>query len=126
MLRFLPKNFNFNVVIKLTLVGLLAWVLERQVAGRENADELFLVFVKNMHDNDVGWLLLAVLLMPFNWALETEKWRQLTSNFEPISFGKAYKAIFAGVLFSVFTPNRVGEYGGRILWVRPEIGRAHV
>jgi hypothetical protein len=39
---------------------------------------------------------------------------------EPLSFWKAYKAVLAGVTFSLFTPNRMGEYGGRVLFVKPE------
>ncbi len=114
------KNSKLNFLIKAVVVAMLAWVIERQVAGRDHADELWHVFVQNITGKDIWWLSLAILLMPFNWALETQKWRQLTREFEPTSFWKAYRAIFAGVLFSVFTPNRVGEYGGRILWVSRE------
>jgi MFS family permease len=48
------------------------------------------------------------------------KWQVLIKDFEKLSFGKAYQAILSGITFSLFTPNRIGEYGGRILLVKPE------
>ncbi len=53
--------------------------------------------------------------MPLNWALETLKWRCFLGAFTPVSFLKTYKAVLAGVAVSLFTPNRVGEYAGRML-----------
>jgi len=36
---------------------------------------------------------------------------------QPISFITAFKSVLCGVTFSLNTPNRMGEYGGRILFV---------
>lgn len=36
---------------------------------------------------------------------------------ERISFRRSFKAILSGVAFALNTPNRIGEYGGRILYV---------
>lgn len=58
--------------------------------------------------------------MPLNWLFETLKWRVLIQNFEQHPLWQSYKAILSGVTFSLFTPNRIGEYGGRILLVKPE------
>lgn len=60
-------------------------------------------------------LLLAFLLLPLNWGIETYKWRFLIKNLQRISFLRAFKGVLAGVSISVFTPNRIGEFGGRIL-----------
>lgn len=67
------------------------------------------------------WLLSAALaLMPVNWWAEVCKWRSLIVRTEPMSFSRAWQAVLAGVAVSLFTPNRVGEYGGRVLFVQPE------
>lgn len=69
-----------------------------------------------------GWwyLVAAVLLMPVNWYAETCKWRLLIPADEKLSPGKAFRAVCAGVAVSLFTPNRIGEYGGRILFLSPK------
>ncbi|MCB0637028.1 MAG: flippase-like domain-containing protein [Lewinella sp.] len=67
-----------------------------------------------------GWLLAAVLLMPLNWALETIKWRGLLRVYWPAGWSTAFRAVMAGVGVSLATPNRIGEYGGRLLVVPAE------
>ena len=34
-----------------------------------------------------------------------------------ISFGRAFKAVFSGIAFSISTPNSIGEYVGRVLYM---------
>ncbi len=52
-----------------------------------------------------------------NWSLEAFKWKISVQTVQPVSFFRALKAIFSGVSFSVTTPNRVGEYLGRVLYM---------
>jgi Uncharacterised protein family (UPF0104). len=67
-----------------------------------------------------AWQLwLAVALMPVNWALETYKWYVLVNKFQPISFAKSFESVLSGLSFAMNTPNRIGEYGGRILYLQP-------
>lgn len=53
-------------------------------------------------------------LMVVNWAIESLKWELLIRQSEKVSFGKAYQAVLGGLAVSVFTPNRVGEFIGRV------------
>jgi uncharacterized membrane protein YbhN (UPF0104 family) len=52
-----------------------------------------------------------------NWSLEAVKWKLSVKNVQPVSFLTSLKAVFSGVSFSVTTPNRVGEYLGRVLYM---------
>lgn len=63
------------------------------------------------------WLLVVVSLVPLNITLETLKWHELTRSFTKITFWQKLKAVLAGSTIGIFTPNRVGEYGGRMLFV---------
>lgn len=56
-------------------------------------------------------------LMVVNWSLEAWKWKIAVNRIQPLSFSTAFRAILSGVSFSVSTPNRVGEYLGRILYM---------
>ncbi len=95
-------------------------VLYQQIIARDNIDALWTTFLQNLGDDQCIWLLFCIVLMPINWLLETLKWRVLIANFEQHSLWQSYKAILVGVTFSIFTPNRIGEYGGRILLVKAE------
>ena len=55
--------------------------------------------------------------MIINWAIEALKWQMAVKPVQPVSFLKAFSAILSGVSFSVSTPNRVGEYLGRVLYM---------
>jgi hypothetical protein len=56
-------------------------------------------------------------LMLVNWVLESLKWRYLITNLEKISAWKAIEAVFCGLTWAIFTPNRLGEYAGRVLFL---------
>jgi uncharacterized membrane protein YbhN (UPF0104 family) len=67
-----------------------------------------------------GGVALAVVLigMLFNWGLEARKWQMLVKPLQKISFLRAFSAVLSGVSFSINTPNRIGEYGGRVLYLK--------
>ena len=65
-------------------------------------------------------LIFAFLLMFDNWGVESLKWKLLLSKYENISFVKSFMAVITGVTSSVFTPNRVGEFVGRIFFITDE------
>lgn len=62
------------------------------------------------------WLSLIgiILMMCVNWSLEALKWQILVRKSEKISFWAALKGVLAGITVSSFTPNRIGEYFGRV------------
>jgi hypothetical protein len=60
-------------------------------------------------------LLLTLILMIVNWNIEALKWKLLVKKLENISFIRAVRAVFTGITMAIFTPNRIGELGGRIL-----------
>ncbi|MEY4629399.1 MAG: hypothetical protein RLZZ595_1725 [Bacteroidota bacterium] len=68
----------------------------------------------------IGLLLLVVLLMFLQWMLEAKKWQLLLNGFVVVSLAKATKTIFSGIAFSIATPNRIGEFIGRILHLPKE------
>ncbi|MCB0643285.1 MAG: flippase-like domain-containing protein, partial [Phaeodactylibacter sp.] len=106
-----------NTILKGTILLLLIWAIYRQIFVGNDADSLWRTFQSTMKGAHQGWLWAALLLVPLNWALETAKWRVFTRSFSQLRFFQSYKAVLAGVTISLFTPNRIGEYGGRILLV---------
>lgn len=68
-----------------------------------------------------SWQLITVLfLMLINWGIETKKWQLLIRHLQPIKFLTAFKSVLSGCSVTMLTPNRIGEYGGRILYIQPQ------
>jgi hypothetical protein len=61
----------------------------------------------------------VVILMLINWTLESLKWQYLTRRLLPISLWKAIECVFCGLSWAIFTPNRIGEFGGRVMFLPP-------
>ena len=97
------------------LFGLLLWY---DIFDREDFHEIKNLFFTELKGENVLWLVVCVLLMPLNWAAETVKWGFLVRRVQSVSFWQAYRAVFAGVTTSLFLPNRVGDFGGRILFLK--------
>jgi uncharacterized membrane protein YbhN (UPF0104 family) len=64
------------------------------------------------------YVLLAFMLMFLNWGLEALKWQILASPLEKISYRNAVLSVISGVTVSIFTPNRIGEFAGRIFYLQ--------
>jgi hypothetical protein len=58
--------------------------------------------------------------MPLNWFLESIKWRKLMLSAGPISKNLAFRTILVGISLGIVTPQRLGEYGGRLLTIPSE------
>jgi hypothetical protein len=75
-----------------------------------------------MRQNLIGagsWKFFTVVILAFiNWGLEAKKWQTLMEKLQPISYIIAFKSVLSGVTLSLNTPNRIGEYGGRVLYVK--------
>ncbi len=63
------------------------------------------------------WFWWVFVLMFCNWGMESFKWKLLIGSLEEISFLKAFKAVLAGCSISMLLPNRIGEYGGRVMYL---------
>lgn len=67
------------------------------------------------------WSIIGIvfLLMLVNWFIESLKWQYLISKVEKINIYKAVESVFCGLTWAVFTPNRIGEFGGRVFFLSP-------
>lgn len=65
-----------------------------------------------------GYFFLALLLLPLNLGIEAWKWAKLVRTATPVSFAQSLRSVLGGIAASVITPNRIGEYPGRILALR--------
>lgn len=102
------------------LLLLLGWAIYHQVFRREDLGDIADGFSRHFSWQNAHWLLLCLMLMPLNWGLETQKWRILLRPELELPFRRALAGILTGISVSLFTPNRIGEYGGRLLLIPAE------
>lgn len=79
-------------------------------------DNLQDLLMGRFSSSSMWYFIIGCILMPLNWFLESYKWRLLLSNTEHVRWDKAFFSVLAGLSVSLITPNRIGEYVGRI-WV---------
>lgn len=111
-------NKSIKILINYFLIPvlfvLLSWSLYKQIINQEDLS-LRWQQIKNSWQDERLWLVLLLLFV--NWGLEARKWQILMSHIQPFSFFRAYKSVLSGCSVTMLTPNRIGEYGGRILYV---------
>jgi len=119
-LKFLQhKNIKIflNYILGPLLFVWLSWSIFKQIKNQPHLEETWLNIKASFTDARVINLFLVFLLMFVNWSLEALKWKISVQNVQPVSFFRSLKAILSGVSFSVTTPNRTGEYLGRVLYM---------
>lgn len=112
---------NIKILFKYIIAPLLAvWLfysLYQQIKSQPNLHQS-LELIKNAPVGTQAWKFWSVLLLIFfNWGFEAKKWQLLLRPLQSLTFFTALKSVLTGIAFSINTPNRIGEYGGRILYV---------
>jgi len=92
-----------------------------QVKSRGDSGSLWQNFIDHFTWRRFPLLLLGLGLMPLNWLLESIKWRTFIQTFQPdFSLKKSFQSILCGTFFAFITPNRIGEFGGRLNKIEKE------
>jgi len=111
MTKLAKINPRLLKAIKVVFILLLIYVLYYQLDKAKAFDGESIVLL-----NPIG-LLLGFLLMPLNWTLEGLKWRSILQKFQKrVSFKTLLFSLFTGISMSLFTPNRAGNFIGRMIW----------
>lgn len=110
----MQSSKKISAVIKLSIVCLALWFLYQKVFSNESYSEVKTQFLSILSEGSYIELVLVFFLMFVNWSIDAIKWQFLVSKLEKVSFWLALKAVFLGITVSIFTPNRIGEFGGRV------------
>ena len=116
------RNRKLKIIIRYVVGPLLgAWLfysLYQQIRGQPHLRDS-LVLMKDAPFGKSSWKFwLVIMLALVNWGIEARKWQVLLKPLQSIRFLRAYRSVLSGLALSLNTPNRMGEYGGRILYVK--------
>jgi len=109
---------KISIVLKAGLFVLMVGFIAQRIFLQNNFIEQYDFFIEHLQKQNFYLFMIAVLLMPINWFLETVKWRLLIKSSE--TFVHLLKSIIAGVTLGFVTPGRSGEFVGRVLFVAEE------
>ena len=114
-------NKNIKIFLNYFLGPLLfVWLsfsIYNQVKHQPDLKTSWIKIRHSLQSAEIWDLVIVVFLMIINWSIEALKWKISIQKVQPISFSRSFSAILSGVSFSVSTPNRIGEYLGRILYM---------
>lgn len=114
----------FSYLLKAMILVLAGLFIYHRVNNNTNLRQ-FETLISHVSSNQVmTTMAFVVLLMVVNWVLESFKWQYLARTLVTISIWEAIEAVFCGLTWAIFTPNRIGEYGGRVMFL-PNRKRIH-
>ncbi|WP_298237735.1 hypothetical protein [uncultured Algibacter sp.] len=117
-LLYKSKQF-FLVLVKMSIVVCAFYFIIHKLKTNTQLD--FSIFTDFLFKNDdfslknIGFLLFLTI---FNWFFEILKWQHLTFIVKKITFFEALEQCLGSLTASLFTPNRVGEYGAKAMYYR--------
>lgn len=115
-LPYKTKQF-FLLLIKLSIVvGAFYFIYKKLIENKELEFHVFIEFLKENDTFSVKTILFLLFLTVFNWFLEILKWKTLITSIEKISFKNALEQSLGSLTASLFTPNRIGEYGAKAIY----------
>jgi len=116
--KILKYQTQLSLTIKIIIVASALYYLFYQFDNKD-LNNIYEELTNSLnYRNSKLYLFIVLLLFPINWGLEIIKWKLLIKKVEDISYSLAIKCVLSGVAVSLFTPNRIGEFGGRIFHLK--------
>lgn len=95
----------------------LSYTIYKQIKHQQNLHESWDAIKVSFTGPQAWKIWMVAFLMLVNWGLEARKWQVLIMHIQKMRFLRAFRAIFSGQAMGFITPNRVGEYAGRIVYL---------
>lgn len=116
----LLSNTKLNGLVRFLITLLLIWVIYRQL-NRQSWDwSIWMGHLREQWPLKARYLIIALLLVPINYLLEAFKWFLLVNQFEKHSFANALKGVLTGLTAGLVTPARIGDYFGKMMYIKAE------
>ncbi|RAJ18158.1 lysylphosphatidylglycerol synthase domain-containing protein [Olleya aquimaris] len=115
-LPYKTKQFFF-VLIKLSIVVGAFYFIYQKLLKNDSLD--FNRFLSFLSENELFLaknIIFLLILTILNWFFEIIKWRFLVSKIKRLSVLEATEQSLGALTASLFTPNRIGEYGAKAIY----------
>lgn len=110
------KQFLF-FLIKITIViGSFYFIYTKTVHNEHVRFQEFILQLETTIFKNYTTIFILLSYTIANWFFETLKWQTLASFVQKISFYEALQQSLGSLTASLFTPNRIGEYGAKAIY----------
>jgi hypothetical protein len=105
------------VLIKISLVLASFYFIYAKLVKNSNLEfSVFFQFLIKKNVFTLKKIIFLLFLTVFNWFFEILKWKELVSSVKKITLKKAMEQSLGSLTVSLFTPNRIGEYGAKAVY----------
>ena len=110
------RQFLF-FLIKLSIVlGAFYFIFQKTVHNNSISLSEFILQLEKIFTNNYNAVFILLSFTFFNWFFEILKWKSLVEVIKNIPFIEALKQSLGSLTASLFTPNRIGEYGAKAFY----------
>jgi len=109
--------WRITIAIVISLISIVFISYRLSLIPAEKISEITGAFKNPLH---ILLLVLVFLLMVANWITEVFKWKLLLKPRVEISFKRASTSVISGVSLGAITPSRLGEFAGRIFYLKDQ------
>ncbi len=108
--------WRITIAVIISLISV-AFIVYRGINQKERIGGILEAFSSGSH---VLLLAIVIVLMFCNWAVETLKWKLLLKPRVQISGKRAGASVISGISLGAVTPSRIGEFAGRIFFLKDQ------
>ena len=109
------SDFSWFMLRFFVLLSTLYYLYQSVIGEQQEPAAWFVALLSALQSGEGLYIVLAFGLIILNWGFEARKWQKLAAKVEPLSFWQAYRAVLVGICLGFITPNRMGDYAGRIM-----------
>lgn len=100
--------------IKMMVLAYLFYYLYTHFIVQETfRNAIFIELEKGLNYQKIFWLIIAIILLPINWLLESYKWFVLQNSIGISSFYTCWKNVIKGVSYGLLVPQQIGDLLGK-------------
>ncbi len=115
-LSYKTKQFLFFLIKISIVVGALYFIYNKVVHNEQVNFQDFITQLEQTVFTNTQNLFILVGFTISNWFFEILKWKTLASFIKKITFYDAFQQSLGSLTASLFTPNRIGEYGAKAIY----------
>lgn len=104
-----PYLFALKLIAVIVLIGYLVFKIK---------NEPVLTTLNSLKIENYSAFISCIILVFINWGLEAKKWELMLKPIQKLSFLKSYKSVLSGLATGLLTPNRLGNFLGRLAYIK--------
>ncbi|MDY7395869.1 lysylphosphatidylglycerol synthase domain-containing protein [Aureibaculum sp. 2210JD6-5] len=112
------KQFFFFLIKLAIVVGAFYFIYNKTIHNEQLSFTDFFSRLEKSIFESYKTIFILIGFTILNWFFEVLKWKTLVSSIKNISFFDAFRQSLGSLTASLFTPNRIGEYGAKAIYFK--------